>query len=913
MLATWILTVVNLAALPTATIERGGATFDFKAIGERHLAVGTVGENLVTHADFSAEDPPDPYRWRGNEYCFIHQPDVDRQGALTKGMKAGVVWPIADGVAKIVKLPKILQLVGGKENYALSTSGAWTKFVKLPDVRGGRYRVSLKYKMRHEALGGKLGNGSVITTYVSAEPADEPLAEVPSGRLDYLRLIDSAADWTSGAMDLNVPAGMVALNLMVRIDGIGELQVKEVAVRRCAERPEEVYLHAEPVGALDHEFHISEGHASVVTYQWQAKDPKAKYDRRKLSFSFETTGEFEILERPVPQSSPTHPDYGWFNHGVIVRSNAKPGSRGTLSATAFYEGRRISNTDVIELVSVPTIVAKHPKHYTTGFTVGGRYLPLKDPAARKAFMESCVACGLDWAYTNDKDVAADWRAAGAKIVTSEQVGANGYRLGPMDIRKSRPADERYVGLCHLDLGKLGIAQDKFGDVPAHHQREMDLAVCPVSVYEEMPHFKNVFLPWLKEAMKGFDGDWANWEPYTFDGKGCFCDKCGRAFAKHLGVPEEEVMKDWPKCAIKTSTFEGRLAAKFPHFRSLEHAKLIRTIDKYVTAYADQTPNLVGFMPGVGFDQMTSVGREVGADWYSPKDYQEDMKWMEPWGPYPHWKNTEPYAYLKSDVIRGWCAAKDIRETVDRLPAGRRPKLQSFPHGMQGHNWITEPEWMRLNMDSFFLNGWESTVVYYFPKGYDARWWRVFTEHTTRAATYEDYVFKGKRVDAANVLKPVKEYALNIPMMGGRFPQFDNVSVLQHAAYDLGGRRIVGVLNFWDFGDAFFRLQAKGLAAGDYRIVDEKGVLWSPSREKDTWTAAELAAGVDLVVPALRTRVFEIVPAAEDVAPTSVFTAKDLAALYALRQPELAEAAARDAHYEAHNKVEKPSGPLGVYR
>ena len=92
MLANWLLAAVNLAALPTATIERGGATFDFKAIGERHLAGGTVGENLVTHADFSAENSEDPYRWRGDEYCFIHQPDVDRQSALMKGMKAGVVW-----------------------------------------------------------------------------------------------------------------------------------------------------------------------------------------------------------------------------------------------------------------------------------------------------------------------------------------------------------------------------------------------------------------------------------------------------------------------------------------------------------------------------------------------------------------------------------------------------------------------------------------------------------------------------------------------------------------------------------------------------------------------------------------------------------------------------------------------------
>jgi len=906
--------VSSALALPTATIERGGATFDFKAIGERRMASGVEGENLVTHADFSAEDPGDPYRWRGGEYCYIHHRNVDRKGSMIKDVKACVVWSIKDGVAKIVKLPKILEIVGGREDFALATSGAWTKYVKLPDAKGGLYRLSFKYKMRHQSLGGKKGDGFVLTSFNQSEPGNKRVAEVPVGKLDTWRLVDSAAEWTLASRDISVPEGSVAANMLFRIDGIGEFEFKDVSFRRCIEMADEVYLHAEPVNSLDRTFYISEGHASMVVYMWKAKDPAAKYDLRKLSFDFKTTGGFEVLETPTPHSVPTNPGSGWNTHGVVVKCNAKPVSRGTLSATAFYDGRRISNTDVIELVSVSRIVAKHPRYYTTGFISGGRYIKMRLPETRKAFMESCTECGLDWVVTNDKTMAADWRKAGAKFVVSCQVGANGYRLGPLEMRKNRPADERYVTLGREELERLGVDPGTFrrGE-DASLRREVELAVCPVAVYEEMPHFRNVFLPWLKEAMDGFDGDWANWEPYGFDGKGCFCLKCARAFAKYLGVPEEEVTKDWPKCVIKTSSFEGRLASKFPRFRSLEHAKLVHTIDKYVTEYTGGPEKSVGFMPGVGFDQMMSVGRGVGADWYSPKDYQEGMKWMEPWGPYPHWSYAESYVYLKSDVIRGWCAAKDIRETVDRIPADRRPRLQAFPQGQQMHTWITQPEWMRINMDSFFLNGWESTVVYFFPQGYDARWWRVFAEHTTRAAMYEDFVFKGVRTDAQNVLTPVREYAKNIPVMGGRFPQFDNVSLLQHVAYDRNGRRIVGVLNFWDFGDAFFRLQAKCLAAGDYRIVDELGVLWAPNRKKDTWTAEELATGVDLVVPSLRTRVFEIVPAAEAIAPTSVFTVSDITALYARRKPELAKAAAWDADYEAKNKVEKSTEPLGVYK
>ena len=71
------------------------------------------------------------------------------------------------------------------------------------------------------------------------------------------------------------------------------------------------------------------------------------------------------------------------------------------------------------------------------------------------------------------------------------------------------------------------------------------------------------------------------------------------------------------------------------------------------------------------------------------------------------------------------------------------------------------------------------------------------------------------------------------------PAATNVTFLQHAAFDREGARIVAVLNFWQKGEAFFTLRAKGLADGDYAVVDEKGVLYANAGGGRTWTAAEL--------------------------------------------------------------------------
>jgi hypothetical protein len=248
------------------------------------------------------------------------------------------------------------------------------------------------------------------------------------------------------------------------------------------------------------------------------------------------------------------------------------------------------------------------------------------------------------------------------------------------------------------------------------------------------------------------------------------------------------------------------------------------------------------------------------------DYAGALKWIDPWGPYPWWSADSPYVEKSADMLGYWCAAKDVRGQVDadyRPP--HRPKLMALPHAFQGDDAICQPEGISLAFDSFFFNGWEASIAYTFPKGFDARWWRAFAESTTRAAKYEDAVFDGVRVDGSVRLEPDSDFPAPAEKVLGQYLSWTkNVPYLQCAAYDHAGRRVCAVINFAHTAQARFTLRAQGLKAGRYEVVDENGERWPRSDSGATFTAADIATkGVRLALAPMRTKVFEIRPIGRD--------------------------------------------------
>ena len=843
----------STVAMPRGALPTGGVTFDFKALGERRFETGVEGPNLL------GDDWAGPFR---------------------------------------------------------SEKPEWTKpLLKFAEgTRNGRYRIMFRYKMKHAKL--PIGGSGGIALVYRQSWSEKQLANgkkgnpgQTTGRLVYINLQNAASEWNLATADFSFEPQHAGAYLRVALQGEGSVEFKDVEIRRIAEADEpEVRITAEPSSSLDGRFAVPEGQCGLVTCVWSKREAEKRYHGGKIEVRTSVTGDFEILESPKRCGTPwAAKDNFWNTLGTVVKATGGAGSEGELRFEVFYEGKRVSNVESVRLYTVPAIHARAPKRYTVGFSVGGTYMTLEDPAARAKYMSDCVDWGVRTVVSR-QNLVADWRKAGVRTVLADAVAANGYGIATYCRPEERPADERFVSLASLNLP----------DFPGNRNNEKQFAKysCPISVYEEKPFFRDVVVPYMRERLRGFDGNWANWEPYETDGQGCFCTNCAKAFARYLKVPEAEVLKDWPRCALKGKTAKGRYADQEPRFRSLEHAKLIRTLDKYVTRFTGGEKSM-GFIPGVGFDQVTSIWREYEiANYYQPHDYMADLKWIEPWGPYTHWKSHTPYIPFKGDVLRSWCAAKDIRETLGREFGAKAPKIQSYPQGAQCEGWITQPEWLEMSMDAFFLNRWESTSVYFFPKGYDARWWRAFANHVTRAGRYEKYVWDGRRADGTVTLRAVAEYAAPAAYVGGRFPQFRDVPLLQSATYGLGGSRMVAVLNYWDFGEAFFRLSATDLPVGEYAILDEEGMLWTKDREHATWSAADLARGLVLVVPATRTRVFEILPAGTEpaVAARTCFTQDDVRDLFKARRAALRAAADADAVYERENRCEPSQMQKGeVYK
>ena len=580
--------------------------------------------------------------------------------------------------------------------------------------------------------------------------------------------------------------------------------------------------------------------------------------------------------------------------GVLVRT--APCARGPLGKARVhieYDGRQISNETVFEIRAADPVRCAAPKRYMNGVITGSDIFDFTHSAVTNAteiFAGLLGDMGVRWVIANGSARAfAALRANGVRhIARNDPLIINGFAIGEW---RHRPAEDRYVTDNPLE-GPL-----------EYLKYWVNRATCPIAVYTESKHFREYVVPLIKNACKGADGLWENWEPYYYAGKGCMCVRCRRAFAEFVGVSDEEMARDWPKEIKRGRRWGDRIL----DFRAREHARIVRTIDKYVREFSGGESSC-GLIPAIAWIEngswyhANSRGFARYVDEVCPRFYAGDLKWLNPWGPYAGLKGGRPKPYEKRVPLTSFVAAEDVRRTVERdyPDPGRRPRLMAFPLGYFG-NYLSRPETLSMALDSFFFNRWEASVVYYmFRGGMDARYMRAFAAANARSAKYEDFVIDGRDVSGQTAAVPVKEYASPCRLVSAYVPASTNVSTLQVRAYELGGSRIAAVFNFWEKGEAFFDLCVKGVAAGDYFVTDEDGVIYPSDGAAGVWTARELDRGIRLAVGAARTKVFEIRSADKfrPAADAPRMTQEKLSAVFAERVEALAALAQADAAEEA---------------
>ena len=865
--------------LPDAKLDMGGLTFDFAAYSESRFHIPKPGEdgNLVTT----------DAKWKSG-MREVHRSGLAAADPVRKALCSHVGFSEKDGVREVHNDAGLLAVKAPWENAYRNASGSWRLQLPLPDAKGGTYRIACRYQQRHNASHeGYLGG---ILIWFDGVRADGTRGRTEGGRYEVWQFSDSWGAWNLFEKTFQVAPGTDSLDIRVRGDGVADVKFADLGVfRATAGRPVSVKLM--PHGLFDGTYALAQGQATMLAYVWKKSCAKDAFVPGKFLFTLRLPSGVEYMGdsfadsktrrvvkagdgstvvsfAPVANRTPGVGYTGWDKLTVLVRCDNPPPWRGDGAMTLTYDGRDAADEERTRFFAVePVRAAAVPKTYRNGVVFAGRPHEFGDGSAEKSFADTMAAAGVGWIVAGacGGKRAKMWHEAGIPVVTLYSSFANGYYLGYC---ANRPEGDRFVS-----DGKEGPQWSRY----------LSMSTCPMAVYEERPFFVTNTVPALAKSLEETDGMWANWEPFMFRGHGCFCQKCNAAF------------DEW----------HAKTGGSREKFRSIQHGKMVKTIDKYVRAATGGEKSL-GFIPGVSW-------REVASSWHErrpspesePIDYAGDLAWLDAWGPYVYWDTTSPYNPRRSGPLAHFIAAKDMRETVDAdFPLPRRPKLLSFPQGMQSAGWATQPEWLEMACDSFFFNGFEANTVYFFPEGYDARYWKAFASATERAAKYERFVVGGTRRDADTELVPVAEYAPPCAVVTSFLPKWRNVPMLQQATWESGDGRIVAALNFWERGEAFFRVKVRGLASGRYYVVDEDGVLYVPGGVGKSWTAEPLAKGdLMLCVGAARTKVFEVVPADRPCGPfRSRMTAGRMASLYASRRAVLAKFAAEDVAAERDETV-----------
>ena len=671
-------------------------------------------------------------------------------------------------------------------------SSWWATVPVGPNPDGLRVRVSFSYRS-HRAPG-RLGNTYCI-------PNDQRGPET----YETFTLATTDDKWHSFARDFNVAPGVETFRLHQRLDGPGDFEFKDLSIRPIvadATKPP-VTVTAMPYGWLGREFAVPSNQCAIVAYSWARADPKPEAAARDYVFTYELDPGFEPVEplfgdrdsvRIVRRADggtvvsvvsdrkpPRDPSFGnWDRFGFVVATSAPVGTRGKARLSCTCRGEPCSNVEELELFVVPEIRAKRTDGYRIGVSDSGiGWMRPRTERGRKAVARLMADSGVGYVLTSDSAQIPYLREAGIGQVIHNGIRArNGFEIG---IGRPIPADERFVALN--PKSRAGMSD----------------AVCPASVYLEKPFFVTNTLETFRRQLKGFDGAQINWEPYYYAGQGCMCDTCCREFAKWANLDYADVKRDWPACVVRKT---GRFGGRIREFRCWQHGRLMGTLNRYVTAFTGGETS-TGFIPEVECGMATSNRRDVRLfDETDVESYVRDLRWINFWGPYSGiWDMRSPYVHRPEEWVLDFHYARN----VGRAMKTDHPDLRIEGGFIITGSWMIEPEILELNLKAQFFNRWDASVVFQYPSGLDARHWAALANAASCAAEYGDFVRNGRRIDGTVVLTPSAGFPKPVRAANRHVPEYDNVSLLQHVAYERNGRRLVAVFNYRADGPADFTL------------------------------------------------------------------------------------------------------------
>ncbi len=911
------------ATLWGADFDRGGVTFPMEQISrERFQAVSQEQGNLLKNPDLK-EAPVAWHKmdtgWVAGRWIFGPE---NREKFDEKTARIGHAEFVDTESGRVMELKRPVELEDLMGQLSAQLSLSFSQVLVLPENGGGTFRIS--FESRNQVIG-KNKFDQMLLVFFYDNSSRYPAQGKETGR--YLcKKLNSNPEWQTYSYDFTVPPGTRKIKISFRGDGCGKLQIRNPRLARVMpEKP--VAVELAPGELLDRTFALAANTPGIIGFRFKNFLPKGKlqaetikmnlelpsgvsvigtnrmFDSKIESCDIQKNGKawkrwsFDVAPSIVSHLRNTQEFTGWYMPSVMLLGNAAENFR--WDDCRFYlsaNGSEISNTGTFTLrMMKPLEKTAAPKQFYTGFHSVNSDIDFHQPEAQRMLSEFFGRTGNTLITSKLKpDYLKMLRENGIRLITAESYYfANGFRVGVME-KEKKPAYSNYL--------------DKDGKTVS--PRRNLLWSCPVSIYNRTPYYTEVVLSQLKQSLEGLDGLQPNWEPYMSRNKGCFCDNCRGEFAKFAKLSPEKVKEIWPAQMQPGMPYHEQAT----RFRAWQHGRLIKTLheDSLKLGAAE-----VGFCPEVGTDQIIRYPEYFKEQWeFNPYEYAGSLKWLNVWGPYAWFLADQPYAYRKDLHLYVWEMAKRaVRDYRKHFPdPAKRAKLMAMPHGSQFNaTALGQPEGMAMDQLSSFLAGYDASILYYFPRGYDHRFWKALADSNALIAANEDIVMTGKERKGVSVIPQTPFSAptafRTVETAAGVLPKYlpdvRKSDLLQVAAFEKDGRILVAAGNFWEKGDVVFQLRVPGLKPDQEYTVQEKAFRrqFVPEEGK-FFTGKMLADGILLHAGAMRWAFFEIVPATKipAAAVTTAEMRRELERCQKENRRAADEEAARDKALHAENDI-----------
>ena len=888
-------------------LDPGGTTVDFNLLkGPAETKSGE--ENLLKDGGF--ENPQIDFNKRGSSWrsgCWVwnrNLKDKSHRKRITDGMVR--VLEAGSGVngsrCAMIHTPDELQKEQNKDGNPWMNSSI-VQTVALPDSEQPvKYTLNFKVKGKTGKSPG-LNSFRVFVNFHDGLPGGRNAKKL---RKEINQAISLTADYELRSVSFVAPPHTRRLGISFTLYGQGKIYLDDAILTKTPVS-EKVNVFVSPWSFLDNTYCIGEKQPGVIVFEMQ-NEQRNKFKDLTLTLTIPAGFRFHSAHRLCrPVKSTVNPDgttsvvcgiqsfrgfipsegiYMWNSPSITVIPD-HPASDKLYGLTyQISDGDWKGTPRTLNLKVIEPLQGKRPKYFISGPSMVYEFDRAEDQIG--PHLDFLVRSGINAISGGGAGLKKAVKKAGITRYGEHYLLSNGFRIGGP---KNRTPESYFRTMD----GKPFM-------------RGKNYYTCPVEVYKRGKFYRTEVLKMLEKILTvqdSIDHFMPNWEPYYLDYKGCFCDRCREEFVEYMNgkAKAEDIRASWPKKIL------DNYKTDWVRFRSRQHGMLCATLEQDINAIGRKAGKDSHFIPEVDEAYFTEKGMR-GAAQYSALDYMRNLPWINAWGPYIFSNFTQKYQYRPGIHLVTYAAGEEnkafMRSQI-KDPA-RRPKLLAMPNSFQCGTWVTEPEAFAFEVLCYFVNRWEGVIGYFFPRGYDHRYWNAYAKANRAIAEHEEIVLKGGETNQVS-FNPATPLPKPLIAAGWKhaLPSLADREIYQYRGYRKENEIAAALGNFWQKGELFAVMKVNGLAENDKYAVDS-----SEGYSLGSFSGAELGKGILVHAGALRWNFFRIRPG--DTCHGKLIPQKTMRSEMEKRLPAIRKAADWEKEFAAKTEAEmRDNDPVNDFK